>query len=191
MEEQIKKKLTLDEKIDQLGEKVDKLSEKTDRLDEKVDKLDERTDKLDEKTDRLDEKFDKKFSDLTTTVAELSVTVSETSNTLMEFIAFVKDTVVTKDDAKKFATKEDLKKLATKDDLGSAVHELKLEMNGGFRLLEAELADIKICLTRLEKKVQEDDDVSLLEIQKMWKRVKILEKDMVEVKQYTKEPARG
>lgn len=107
------------------------------------------------------------------------------SDTLDEFIVFVKDNMVVKDDLKNFATKDDLKNFATKDD----IEELRLEMQAGFREIHGELDEIKASLARLEQKTQEDSDVAIQKILGLKKRVALLEQELGEMKSKHREPA--
>ncbi|MBI5222619.1 MAG: hypothetical protein HY980_03955 [Candidatus Magasanikbacteria bacterium] len=84
----------------------------------------------------------------------------------------------TKEDLKAFATKEDLKAFATKEDLKNGFREVENQLSGikvELAGIGKELEDIKLSLKKLEKKTQEDDDAMIFEIEKLKKRVMVLE----------------
>lgn len=88
----------------------------------------------------------------------------------------------TKDDLTRFATKDDLKNFATKDDLKESLDALEKRFVVRFDILEGdlsyikhELSDIKTRLEKIEKRLTEDTNVLFLEVEKLKKRISILE----------------
>jgi len=81
----------------------------------------------------------------------------------------------TKDDLKAFATKDDLKAFATREDLQGVREDIKLEMNARFREVDRRFDGVDASLGRLEKKTQEDDGAIVQSMQKLEKRVGVLE----------------
>ena len=84
------------------------------------------------------------------------------------------DQMLTKEDGEKFATKEDLDRFATKEDLRN----METRFCARFSAIENELADIRLELEKLSKRVKEDTDALASDVVKMRQKLNVLEKEV-------------
>ncbi|MEK7211124.1 MAG: hypothetical protein AAB731_00655 [Patescibacteria group bacterium] len=123
------------------------------------------------------------------------ITTGAIKESLQELTEFLRENMVTKEDLKEelkqFATKDDLKNglnglrqelksdiAGVRQELKSDIDDLRSEMRTEFSLVKSELEDIKDKLDRVKKMLQEDVIAAMEDIEKLKKRVLILEKQL-------------
>ena len=75
-------------------------------------------------------------------------------------------------------TKEESKNFATKDDLKNELGELEDRIAIRFDALQGELTAIKARLDKIERNLNEDTNVLVVELEKLKKRIAVLEREL-------------
>lgn len=88
--------------------------------------------------------------------------------TMNELMEFLQENMVTRVDLNNAID-------GLRTELKTEMEEMRSEMRAGFREMKAELEDIKKGLERLETKVQDDSNALTFELEKLKKRVFVLE----------------